>query len=165
MSNASSSPAQSSLSLTVQDGKITASSREVARVFGKKHYHVIRDIQNLDCSQEFKATNFGGLTFHHQGNEYPYYEMTRDGFTFLAMGFTGQKSEVRGQKTEKPCIAAQKPLLFKYQNKYGVWPRLKQAFFYFDNQNCSNSRVAVTPRKPYLALVRVGAFFIGGSHE
>ncbi len=135
MSNASSSPAQSSLSLTVQDGKITASSREVARVFGKKHYHVIRDIQNLDCSQEFKATNFGGLTFHHQGNEYPYYEMTRDGFTFLAMGFTGQKSEVRGQKTEKPCIAAQKPLLFRHQNSNGVLTTPKTGLFLFPQSN------------------------------
>ncbi len=78
--------------LSIQNGKITASSRDIARVFGKRHYHVVRDIQDLDCSSEFKATNFGGLTYYHQGNEYPYYEMTRDGFTFLAMSFTGKKA-------------------------------------------------------------------------
>ncbi len=95
MSNTSSSPAQSSLSLTVQDGKITASSREVARVFGKNHRDVLRAIENLDCSKEFTLRNFahGSYTLPRTGSQkHPCCEMTRDGFTFLAMGFTGKKA-------------------------------------------------------------------------
>ena len=31
----------------------------VAKFFGKRHDHVLRDIENLDCSKEFRLTNFG----------------------------------------------------------------------------------------------------------
>ena len=31
----------------------------VAKTFGKEHKHVLRDIDNLECSEEFTASNFG----------------------------------------------------------------------------------------------------------
>lgn len=80
--------------VTVQDGKVTASSRDIARKFGKQHRDVIRAIDLLDCSQDFRLRNFAQLKFNHRGNEYPYYEMTRDGFSFLCMGFTGKKAAI-----------------------------------------------------------------------
>ena len=42
------------------DNKDTAriSSLDVAKMFGKEHYNVTRDIENLDCSKEFNALNF-----------------------------------------------------------------------------------------------------------
>lgn len=87
-------PTTSDLALTVQDGKVTASSRDTAKKFGKQHRDVIRAIDLLDCSQEFKVRNFAQLKFTYRGQEFPYYEMTRDGFSFLCMGFTGAKAAI-----------------------------------------------------------------------
>lgn len=91
-------PTTSGLALTVQDGKVTASSRDIAKKFGKQHDNVLRAIQNLDCSPEFKSLNFEGLKYQYRGQEFPYYEMTRDGFSFLCMGFTGKKAAIWKEK-------------------------------------------------------------------
>ena len=91
-------PTTSGLTLTVQDGKVTASSRDIAKKFGKQHDNVLRAIQNLDCSPEFKSLNFEGLKYQYRGQEFPYYEMTRDGFSFLCMGFTGKKAAIWKEK-------------------------------------------------------------------
>ncbi len=76
-----------------QDNKPVTTSRKVAEVFEKEHYHVLRDVENLDCSENFRATNFGLSTYKSlQNKEMPEYIMTKDGFTFLAMGYTGKKA-------------------------------------------------------------------------
>lgn len=78
------------------DDRPVTTSLMVAEVFGKQHCHVLRDIEALDCSADFRESNFG-LT-HEQRKVgattrlMPYYTMTRDGFTFLAMGFTGKRA-------------------------------------------------------------------------
>lgn len=69
------------------------SSRRVAECFGKKHSHVLRDIQNLDCSDEFGKSNFGFSTYiNAQGKRDKEVAMTRDGFMFLVMGYRGRKA-------------------------------------------------------------------------
>lgn len=73
--------------------RVVVSSRDVARVFGKEHAKVLRDIRNLECSEAFSQANFGlGSYKDAQNQERPEYLITRDGFTFLAMGFTGEKA-------------------------------------------------------------------------
>lgn len=72
-------------------------SMNVAEVFGKQHKHVLRDIKELDCSDEFRKSNFGQLfnirDLPNGGSKKePYYTMTRDGFTFLVMGYRGKKA-------------------------------------------------------------------------
>lgn len=77
------------------DGHDTArvDSRYVAQFFGKRHDHVIRDIRNLDCSEEFRLLNFGESYYkNEQGKRQPCYTMTRDGFVFLVMGYRGKKA-------------------------------------------------------------------------
>ena len=76
-----------------QDGRLVTTSLKVAEVFGKVHAKVMRDIEKLDCSDEFTIANFGKRSFKtEQGNEYPMYEITKDGFVFLVMGYTGKKA-------------------------------------------------------------------------
>lgn len=73
--------------------KVLISSRKVADLFDKNHFHVIRDIKNLQCSQEFSRSNFGLSAYTtSQGKEMTEYHITRDGFLFLSMGFTGEKA-------------------------------------------------------------------------
>lgn len=63
----------------------------VAEKFGKRHDHVLRAIRNLDCSESFRLLNFGESYYtNDQGKAQPMYWLTRDGFAYLAMGFTGK---------------------------------------------------------------------------
>lgn len=65
----------------------------VAEFFEKNHQHVIRYIRELDCSDEFRVSNFGQSYYlNSQGKKQPCYHMTRDGFVFLAMGYRGKKA-------------------------------------------------------------------------
>ena len=44
--------------VSVDSGNVFTTSRTVAELFGKRHGNVLRDIENLDCSDEFKRLNF-----------------------------------------------------------------------------------------------------------
>lgn len=75
------------------NGKLKTDSLIVARVFEKEHKNILRDIRNLECSSEFRGLNFELTDYiDKNGDSQPKYEMSRDGFMFLAMGFTGTKA-------------------------------------------------------------------------
>ena len=82
--------------LTISEKGIPmASSLNIANVFEKEHFHVLRDIENLlkDIPEDFIATNFGLVEYTDaKGEKRPMYNLTRDAFTLLAMGFTGKKA-------------------------------------------------------------------------
>ena len=79
--------------VVVTHGKPTTTSRVIAEKFGKRHDAVIRSIRNLECSNGFWLHNFVERDYvDERGKTYPMYEITRDGFAFLAMGFTGKKA-------------------------------------------------------------------------
>lgn len=69
---------------------VTTSLR-VAEVFGKDHKHVLETISNL-AAEKSAAKFFAEATYDNRGKQYPMYYMNRDGFTLLAMGFTGNKA-------------------------------------------------------------------------
>ncbi|MDD3243526.1 MAG: phage regulatory protein/antirepressor Ant [Eubacteriales bacterium] len=76
---------------TTETGALTVSSREVAEHFEKEHFHVLRDIQAL----EKDLSNFGLMFIESEypdtyGRPQKEYLLTRDGFSLLAMGFTGK---------------------------------------------------------------------------
>lgn len=70
-----------------------ANSLIVARMFEKEHKDVLKSIRNLDCSEEFRLRNFAPSSYiNEQGKKQPCVNMTRDGFTFLVMGYRGKKA-------------------------------------------------------------------------
>ena len=79
--------------LTISNGQPTASSRDIAEHFGKEHKNVLQSIENLTAENSaltqmfFKTSYISGT-----GKAYPMYLMNRDGFTLLAMGFTGKEA-------------------------------------------------------------------------
>ncbi len=76
-----------------ENGIQKTNSKNIADVFGKTHRDVVRAIDNLDCSDDFRARNFAQSSYMtSQNKKLKCIEMTRDGFTFLCMGFTGKKS-------------------------------------------------------------------------
>ena len=64
----------------------------VAKKFNKTHRDVLRAMKNLECSSDFWLRNFAQSTYTVRGKEYESFNMTRDGFTFLCMGFTGKEA-------------------------------------------------------------------------
>lgn len=84
----------SPVSLQVVDGHPTTTSIDVARYFCKRHGDVIRAIRQLGCSQEFAQRNFASCSRKaDNGRAELYYQITRDGFSFLCMGFTGPQAD------------------------------------------------------------------------
>lgn len=70
--------------------KPAVSSLDVAETFGKEHKNVLRDIENIGCSEEFNRLNFEPISYVDVMNRtQKAYIMTRDGFTLLVMGYTG----------------------------------------------------------------------------
>ena len=80
------------IKVTYENDQMLVSSLEVAKNFGKNHQHVMRDIRNLREGVQNWTDLFYENTYVHEQNkqQYPMYLMNRDGFTLLAMGFTGK---------------------------------------------------------------------------
>lgn len=71
--------------------KLITTSLKVAEVFEKEHKNVLQSIENL-VADNSAAKFFRLTTYKNRGKEYPMYEMNRDGFSLLVMGFTGEKA-------------------------------------------------------------------------
>lgn len=80
--------------VTIRDGEAFANSRDVAAFFGKQHFAVLRDVRNLiEKAPELARANFVAFkTNDLTGESTSHFDMDRDGFTLLAMGFTGSKA-------------------------------------------------------------------------
>lgn len=75
------------------NGNLTVSSLQVANDFEKQHKDVIRAIENLKAQNYALSKMFIESTYTAgTGKQYKCYELTRDGFSLLVMGFTGKKS-------------------------------------------------------------------------
>lgn len=77
----------------IDDDEMFTTSLIVAQAFEKEHKDVLKAISNLECSPEFNERNFAPVEYKDaKGEMRPAYRLTRDGFAFLAMGFTGKKA-------------------------------------------------------------------------
>lgn len=71
---------------------IFINSLDLGKVFEKAHRSVLRDISNLP-DDEFKFSNFIKSEYlNSQNKKQPCYNLTKDGFCLLVMGFTGEKA-------------------------------------------------------------------------
>lgn len=156
------------LGVEVKDGKVIVSSRNVAKVFEKRHDNVLRDIKTLDCSDEFRLLNFEETlekTAMPKGAEckQPAFNMTRDGFTFLVMGYNGPKAAafkekyirrfnemeaaLRGQPrpTQPPALPSPAPIMELEEKTYNIHEAAKLA--------------GLQPRMAHQILVQQGHVF------
>ncbi|WP_072236557.1 Rha family transcriptional regulator [Campylobacter coli] len=86
-----------------QDNQIFCTSLDIAKVFGKQHKHILEligekfnnnEIKNFcepNFRLSFKTRKIEG--FRGKERKYPYYQLTKDGFSFIAMGLTGRKAD------------------------------------------------------------------------
>ena len=95
-------PAASAVStlVTLKDGKPVTTSQIVAESFGKRHDNVLRDIGNIIASAAYRercVLNFeetsAAVSMPNGGTRQErMFEMDRQGFEILAMGFTGEEA-------------------------------------------------------------------------
>ena len=83
----------SNITLFNQDGRILASSREVAEKFSKHNKHVNETIRKLMAENSTVKNMFLETTYmSDRGRREIEFLMDRDGFSLLVMGFTGKKA-------------------------------------------------------------------------
>lgn len=80
----------SDIILSTQNGEPVVSSREVAKNFGKEHKDTLESIRQILVAENSATKFFHESSFEYRGRQFPEYFMNRDGFTLLAMGFTGK---------------------------------------------------------------------------
>lgn len=74
----------------LQNNQPTTTSLLVAEYFGKSHSRVIKDIKKLMTEHQ---VNFDSMFYTDSyGRQQPMYQMSKDAFTLLTMGFTGKKA-------------------------------------------------------------------------
>ena len=82
--------------IIIQNNRALTTSIAVANYFQKEHKHVLHKIRSLECSPAFTTANFSTVVVNVQAGfnerETEAYEMTRNGFIFLVMGFTGKRA-------------------------------------------------------------------------
>lgn len=77
--------------------ELVTDSLTVSKHFSKQHKHILSKIESLDCSEVFTSANFSAYVQKlNIGNsavrDSKAYQMTKDGFMFLVMGFTGKRA-------------------------------------------------------------------------
>lgn len=115
------------------DGELVVTSRQVAEDFGKRHDQVLRDIEvyknristpqfcGLFIESEYRASN---------GKMNKEYLLTRDGFSFLVMGFTGAKAD----EWKLKYIEAFNKMEQAIKNPYAHLSKEVQAIFALDHK-------------------------------
>jgi Rha family phage regulatory protein len=90
---------EANMIIQINNGQPWTDSRLVAEKFKKNHKDVLRAIRNMECSFEFNERNFEPVEYvDEKGESRPMIRMTRDGFSLLAMGFTGKEAMIWKEK-------------------------------------------------------------------
>lgn len=85
--------------VTIHEGKAVTTSMAVAEYFHKRHDDVMKKIRSViaDCEPDYHARNFAEMfqeveVANGAVRKSPYFELTRDAFVLIVMGFTGKKA-------------------------------------------------------------------------
>ncbi|MBJ9121008.1 Rha family transcriptional regulator [Citrobacter koseri] len=84
----------------VNNGKAVTTSLAVAAYFQKTHDNVLKKIRSViaECEEEYRLVNFNETSYTREnpnggaGISTPMFELTRDAFVLIVMGFTGKKA-------------------------------------------------------------------------
>lgn len=78
--------------VVINNNQIVVSSKDIADHFGKQHKDVLENIHNILAAENSATKFYQETTYQNRGKDYKEYLMNRDGFSLLAMGFTGKKA-------------------------------------------------------------------------
>lgn len=142
---------QDNVQLTLINDQATVTSIQIAEHFHKRHADVIRAIDNLECSPEFHERNFALMVNNVEigsgaTRQDKAFTLTRDGFAFLCMGFTGKDAA----QWKERYIAAFNAMEKEVQRLHAE----NQALLKW---NLTNSHVAITTLQDDNGVERVKA--------
>ena len=101
-----------------KEEKSVVTSLDIAETFSKEHRRVLQDIRDLECSEEFRQHNFVQSDYlNTQNHKHPMYLITRDGFTLLVMGYTGEKAMKFKEGYIRQFNAMEKALIGKIKER------------------------------------------------
>lgn len=72
-----------------ENNSMYTTTKDISEKFGKQHKNVLQAVRDLVAGNSAAKNMFRESTYENRGKQYPMYLVTRDGFTLLAMGFTG----------------------------------------------------------------------------
>lgn len=85
--------------ITIHNNRAVTTSIAVANYFEKSHDNVLKKIRSvmLDCPPSYHVVNFNEVVREVPGGDgavrkMPMFELTRDAFVLIVMGFTGKKA-------------------------------------------------------------------------
>lgn len=117
-----------------QNGEAKTTSYAVAEAFKKRHADVLRAIKNMKCSPSFRERNFA-LCFENNklqnGKPQKFYQMTKDGWMFLVMGFSGEKADLIKEQFIEAFNWMASQLSQAFQSK---WARYNHIVGYRENR-------------------------------
>ena len=133
-------------------------SIDIAGTFGKRNDHVLRDIKELDCSDKFRLSNFGESSYiNSQNKKQPMYYITRDGFTLLVMGYTGEKAMKFKEAYIRQFNAMERALIDKIKEREkGI--AVRQALTKALQQSIENDRMHGHAYSTYTNLIYKSIF-------
>lgn len=119
--------------ITTPQGQPMTTSLVIAEKFGKRHKNVLQAIRNIECSEQFRRLNFQPTFFDIPGpngsvRQEECFNITRDGFSFLAMGFTGKEAAQWKEKFIEAFNAMERAL--RQQDAYRAtveWQEARQS--------------------------------------
>lgn len=131
---------------------------DVAETFEKRHGDVLRDIEKLDCSIDFTERNFALSSYKDaSGKSNKMYYITRDGFTILAMGYTGVKAMRFKEAYIRQFNAMEKALIGKMKEREkGI--AVRHALTNALQQSQENERMHVYAYSTYTNIVYKAVF-------
>lgn len=125
-----------------RSGVPITTSRKIAQAFEKEHKNVLRDIESILIDDEFSRLNFELSNYKSRGKRYPEYILTKNGFTLLVMGYTGEKA-MRFKKAYICQFDAMEKFIKSIQTAKMDYPALTRAieqaheepkFYHFSNE-------------------------------
>lgn len=154
--------------VTIRKDEVVCNSLQISNMFQKNHQHILRDIdklivQNRTVKKMFQVSSYKA----ENGQIYRMYYMNRDGFSLLAMGFTGKKAlewklkyikafnEMEKQLKEKQSIQWQQTRLAAKNIRKLETKEIKELVQYAQAQGSENAE------KYYLALSKLANKTIG----
>lgn len=139
-------------------------SLDIAETFGKDHKNVLKDIRELECSEEFGRLNFEQTSYTDSFNRrQPMYYITRDGFTLLVMGYTGEKAMRFKEAYIKQFNAMERALIGKIKEREkGI--AIRQALTKALQQSNENERMHGHAYSTYTNLIYKSIFGKDAKH-
>ena len=114
----------------ISNGVPVVSSRDVSERFGKRHTEVLRAIDNqIEVNAILRSPNYftENLYLDKSNRQSKEYLMTRDGFSFIVMSFTGKEADTWKIKYIDAFNKMEIQLRTQYQDSYMIEDPVKRA--------------------------------------